>query len=416
MRIELLDEVRFDNFASTHKYANYFQTSNYGKLMTKNGHNSYYLGLLDETNNIKAATLIIVKNDKNERKKTGYAPRGFLIDWEDDSLVTTFTNLLIEFLSKRGFTSIKLDPKVIYKEHNTDGTDKEGTIPKDEFVKKLQTLGYIHMGYNNKMEASKPRWNAIMNLNPDITALYNTLSKEARQKIKTANQYGCKVYKGSKEDINLFYDSLEKKDTPLDYYLDYYQFFNLNNKFEMYFSKLEPVTYVNATKMLFSKEEETNQSLNLAIQDINLKDKEQLINEKLKSDEDLARYKKNMLEAINLFQSYPSGIIIAATAVIKHNNTITFLDTGVNDSFMDKYPDYILKWHLMQEFAIQGYKVMECNGIIGEFDDSYYNLSKRELSNLVVEYIGEFDLVINKKAYYSNSKLDPILNWLNTPI
>ena len=123
MQIILLDEARFDNFAINHPNHNYYQTSNYGRLMTKHGHNSYYLGLVDDIGNIKAATLMIVKNDSKEKRKMGYAPRGFLIDWNDDELVKNFTDGLKEFLSKRNFTYLKLDPLVVYKEHNTNGEE-----------------------------------------------------------------------------------------------------------------------------------------------------------------------------------------------------------------------------------------------------------------------------------------------------
>lgn len=79
MQIILLDEARFDQFAISHPNHNYYQTSNYGRLMAKHGHNAYYLGLAADDGEIKAATLIIVKNDSKE-KENGYAPRGFLID------------------------------------------------------------------------------------------------------------------------------------------------------------------------------------------------------------------------------------------------------------------------------------------------------------------------------------------------
>ena len=36
-------------------------------------------------------------------------------------------------------------------------------------------------------------------------------------------------------------------------------------------------------------------------------------------------------------------------------------------------------------------------------------LEKKELSTELVEYVGEFDLVINKKGYYTGSKLNPII-------
>lgn len=416
MQIVLLDEARFDNFAINHPNYNFYQTSNYGKFMNKNGHNSYYLGLVDETGEIKAATLLIVKNDKNDRRKMGYAPRGFLINWNDEDLVKTFTNAIKDFLSKRGFTYIKVDPLIIYKEHNKDGSEKQNGENNLSFVSKLQSLGYIHMGYNNGLEASKPRWNAITVLNNDITSLFNSISKEARNKINEAYKLGNKVYKGTVTDIGLLHSVINRATPPIDYYLDYYQFFNQNNGFEIYFTKLEPVTYVNTSKSMYEKEEQRNNELNMQMQDWNNTNKEYTINEKLKSDELISKYKKNMIDAINLFQEFPNGIVIAGVAVIKYGATVTFLSSGVNERFKNNHPEYLLRWQLMEEFAKQGYKLIEESGMVGDFKDDYDSLLKRELSNKIVEYVGEFDLVINKKAYYTGSKLTPILNWLNTPI
>lgn len=415
MQIILLDEARFDQFAITHPNHNYYQSSNFGRLMTKHGHNCYYLGLADDIGQIKAATLMIVKNEKNEKRKMGYAPRGFLINWDDDSLVQEFTEKLKDFLSKRNFTYLKLDPMVIYKEHNIDGSEKADGYSNLNIVQKLQSLGYIHMGFNNGMEASKPRWNAFTVLNNNIISLYNSISKEARNKITEAVNKGNKVYKGNSNDISLLFSIINKANPPLDYYLDYYQFYG-QNLFEIYFTKLEPISYVNSSKTMYEKEEQRNNDLNTQIQDFNNINKDAIINEKLKSDELLAKYKKNMLEASNLFQQYPNGLITAAVAVIKWGSKVTFFASGVNETFKSQNPEYLLKWQLIQEYAKQGYKIVDLGGLTNEFKKDYDSILKTELSNKIVEYIGEFDLVINKKAYYTGSKLNPILNWLNTPI
>lgn len=414
MQIILLDELKFDAFAINHPNYNFYQSSNYGKFMSKHGYNSYYLGLSDDVGNIKAATLIIVKNDKSEKRKMGYAPRGFLIDWTDSELVREFTTKIKEFLAKRSFTYLKVDPMIVYKEYNSDGSLKYSNS--DDFVKKMQSLGYTHMGYNNGMEASKPRWNSIIKLEPNIISLYNSLSKEARNKIKKAAGNGFKVYKGSNTDISLFYNVLNRKNPPLEYYMDLYQFFNVNNGFEIYFVKLEPVSYVNSSKKMYEEEEQRNSNLNMQMQDFNNPNKDAIINEKLKSDEMLATYKKNMLEAINLFQKYPSGIIIATLAVIKYGKKVTFFVGASDEDHKNDYPDYLLRWQLAEYFSRGGYESIDYNGMMSMSNTDYDTTLKKELTNSVVEYVGEFDLVINKKTYYTGSKLNPILNWLNTPI
>ncbi len=358
---------------------------------------------------------MVVKNRKNDRKKMGYCPRGFLIDWENEELVKLFTESLKDFLSKRNFTYVKLDPMVIYKEHNLDGSEKNTENPNANFTKKLQALGYIHMGYNNGMEASKPRWNGLTFMNADITSLYNSISKEAREKIVEAVKMGNKVYKGEQNDITLLYNLINSSVPPIDYYYNYYQFYGPTS-FEVYFNKLEPIEYVNASKKAYEEEEENNNNLNMQMQDFNRPNKEMIINEKLKSDERLAKYKKNMLEASRLFQAYPNGLETAGVAVIKYGKTITFLASGVNEQFKDQNPEYLLKWQLMQEFAKQGYTIVNLGGLTNDLKKDYNSIIKTELANKIVEYVGEFDLVINKKAYYTGTKLNPILNWLNTPI
>ena len=417
MQIILLDETRFDEFAFNHPNHSYFQTSNYGKFMSKQGYNAYYFGMVDDTNQIKAATLVLVKNDKeNNKRKMGYAPRGFLIDWNDDNLVSEFTKLLKEFLANRSFTFLKVDPAIIYKEHNLDGSEKTSELTHDGFVGKMQGMEYIHLGYNNGTEASKLRWNAYTTLNPNLVTLYNTISKDARDKIKEASALGGRVYKGSNDDINMLYDLISKPKPSLEYFLDYYHFFNANAKLEIYFTKLEPATYVNSSRNIYEKEQIKNNELNAKMQDLSIANRDLLINEKMKSDELLADYKNKMVDAINMFQSYPNGIVVAGTALIKCGKKVYIVANGIKEEFKKNYPDYLLYWHLFQELSKQGYEVVDFNGLTGNYLNDERTKYKVELSNHIVEYVGEFDLVINKKGYYTGSKLNPIISWLNKPI
>ena len=65
---------------------------------------------------------------------------------------------------------------------------------------------------------------------------------------------------------------------------------------------------------------------------------------------------------------------------------------------------------------MQGFSIVNFNGISGNYQNDEKLKYKVELSNRIVEYVGEFDLVINKKGYYTGNKLNPIINWLNAPI
>ena len=141
-----------------------------------------------------------------------------------------------------------------------------------------------------------------------------------------------------------------------------------------------------------------------------------IINQKLESDKLLNRYKADMQNAIASFQKYPSGIITSGIVVMKYDKTITVISSTVSDLVNDNISSYLLKWQLIQKYANEGYEIFDFNGMVKDYKKSSKYIENVELSNTIVEYVGEFDLVINKKSYYTGSKLNPIINWLNTPI
>jgi len=79
MRIVKLNSSQFDRFASTHKYRNYFQTSQYADVMTKFGYHAQFLGIVSDEEKLVGATLIIYK-DIFMGNKIAYAPHGILFD------------------------------------------------------------------------------------------------------------------------------------------------------------------------------------------------------------------------------------------------------------------------------------------------------------------------------------------------
>ena len=63
MQIILLEENRFDEYAINHPNYNIYQSSNYGRLMTKKGYNAYYLGLVDDSNKRPNKTICCVLDE-----------------------------------------------------------------------------------------------------------------------------------------------------------------------------------------------------------------------------------------------------------------------------------------------------------------------------------------------------------------
>ena len=91
MHIKLLTNAEFLEFSKLFKPGSIYQTPYYAFTMHEEGYSSMFVGLMDG-NVLKAASLILVY--KVNGFKYALAPRGFLIDYNDEELVTTFTKLI----------------------------------------------------------------------------------------------------------------------------------------------------------------------------------------------------------------------------------------------------------------------------------------------------------------------------------
>ena len=85
-----------------------------------------------------------------------------------------------------------------------------------------------------------------------------------------------------------------------------------------------------------------------------------------------------------------------------------------------------MKWQIVLIYSIKSNNQSKSGKVevYIDFDGNMVTYQVKDLVNIKHGFIisihkaqgSEFDLVINKKAYYTGSKLNPILNWLNTPI
>ncbi len=86
MKIKELTIQAFSEFTKNNPLRNYMQSEEYARVMGEEKYNYDYIGLVDETGLIMAATLILWKRI-GFNTKYGYAPKGFLINYYDSNLV-----------------------------------------------------------------------------------------------------------------------------------------------------------------------------------------------------------------------------------------------------------------------------------------------------------------------------------------
>ena len=119
MHIIELTEKQFKNYSIIHSRKNIYQTVNYAKMQEKYGFSHLFLGLVDDSDNVVAASLIL-ENVINKKFKYGIVPAGYLIDFNDLALVKIFTDLLKEYLARRDYIYFRINPLLYYKLHDRD--------------------------------------------------------------------------------------------------------------------------------------------------------------------------------------------------------------------------------------------------------------------------------------------------------
>ena len=130
----------------------------------------------------------------------------------------------------------------------------------------------------------------------------------------------------------------------------------------------------------------------------------------VKSDKLITSYKNSLLASTELLKSNPDGIIIGAAMVIKYDNAAYVFAEGINEEYGYLNANYLLRWQLINDYNSLGFKYVNLNGIVGEFEEknefSGLNESKLGFNTTVTEYIGEFDIILNNFAYNLYKKMN----------
>ena len=396
MHIVTLTEEKYKIFSRNYENKHYMQTIEYANVMKDNKKRILYLGLEDNNYNVVGAVLIIEEIIK-VKYKIGYAPCGFLIDYNNTNLYEIFTNELKQYLNQLNYIYLKLNPIFNFKIF-----DKKNLIIKYDanILDRMKKMGYVYLENDNNTE----KFNAILHANYNTNEIYEKFNRSIKRKIKDSNLMGITYYQDN--DIEKFYSLIEKKHRKenINYYKNLMKYFKDDEcKFELYFAKINPEIYLNNYRYILKKEQEKNDRLQTFIIDVNIHKTKKLISNKMTSDKLINKYKKHVIEASNIFSKYPDGLILGACAIIRYGDTIYFIEEGYEEKFRNIHSLNMLKWEIIKKYINLGYKNFNL-GIVPNLNnnENKYNgiyMSKICFNPNIYEYCGDFELVTNKYIY-----------------
>ncbi len=395
LKLRSISKLDFDQFAQEQETSNHFmQTSSWGEFDKVTNHTTpYYLGLLNDEEQIVAATLLLEKHLPMNCCCL-YAPRGFVIDYKNKRLLTIFTNKLRDFAKHKNAISITINPSIISKTYDRDNNE---TINEETLIIKDNLK---HLGYKKQTKTSLPRVNYCINLRQDLKTIGENYSEDIKKKLTDNQIYDIELTTGTQKDLEELFTLDETINK--DYYETLYDIFSHNNitKVKLFLGKL------HITKTLKTLEKDlgriNNQMSIIPIDNLEKASKEKLAN--LKQQRELVN--NNIKKFRNYKLEYGNYLIISAALLLEHQDTVWVLKEASNHILDETNLNYTIYNEYIKYYKDHNFHLFKQLSPIE--DQSFNDFSF--FGSTHTKYIGEYDLITNYFMYYFQKKILPIFN------
>ncbi|MBO5138999.1 MAG: peptidoglycan bridge formation glycyltransferase FemA/FemB family protein [Bacilli bacterium] len=407
-----LDKKTYENFTKNHKTKSHFlQSYAWGEFSkAKKNLRPYYLGLLN--NNEVVATTLLLEKKLPMGYKYYYAPRGFVLDYQNENIFKEMTRQIVKFVKSKKGIFIKIDPDIIYKSYNY--LDKENNIPYngEKILQMIKSTGFKHLGFTKNFETMQPRYTFRIDLKQQLEEIENHFSKTTKQRISKSLKLETEVKIGTIDDIHTFYHLMtlteERKDFVSyteDYYKKLYEIFNKDNKMTLFLGS------VNIEKVLNNLEKHL-EDIEKELSNIPTENLSKSAKNKLK---EFTRQKEIVLKDIEKYQKYMKeygkSLILNAHMIIEYGNKAWVLYAGNHNILTESYANYHTYYEHLKYCKEKGIEIYDQFGTIGDLKKDNPRLGlhefKKKFGGDYVEFIGEFDYITNKLMYFVFTKLVP---------
>ena len=375
-----INNEKYTEFIKSHKHGNMMQAIEWSAI--KNTWGAVRVAVSDDEDNIIAAAQVLT------RKGLWYVPRGPILDYNNKELLGFFLTNLKKFAKTKQAKLVKLDiPIAVKDEKLANFKDVDVDRSNNELIKTFKSYGYNHKGFSLDMSSTiQPRFNTVTKLEKPIPDLF---SKDTRRLIRDADKKFVEVRRCGKENLDDFLFALACTEKRKNISLRGREYFeNLLDTFGD--SALLYISYINVEKAL---KECHNRKENLE------KEIEELGEKSPKKKRTLEEQVAGTDKLIALFngleiEDKSKDQVISAAITIAYGNHAEIIYAGMNEDFAKLPAQYKVFSDTMKKAQEMGISEVSMGGIEGSLNDSLLGF-KSKFSPNIVEYYGEFDLVIS---------------------
>lgn len=425
-----INSSEIDKFNESDRKGHIFQTSYWAEL--KKDWKKKFIAGYDNDNNMVITATILLRKAPYINKYMGYIPRSFTCDYNNKKLLIEFTEYLREFAKKNNISFITIDPDIHLKEN--EEALSEGT----EIKNFLKSLGYKNTDSKN-FEAIQPNFVFRLPLptegnKMDIKkAVFKKFSSKTRYNIKVAEEIGLSVEVYDKETLNedvldRFHEIMVttgKRDNFLvrhrEYFKDMIDY--LYPHCRLYMVKYSYENDFNRLSEKLNKQEEAKTKTINKIEELKVKldaetdeDKKSRIEKKLNDQDKRLKEAERQIEGfkkkISDIEPFKGQeIYLSGSIYLYYGNKAWYLYGASENILRDTMPNFAMQWSMICDSIDLGCDVYDFRGVSGDLnpENPLYGLYKfkKGFNGNFVEFIGEFDIVVDNGIYTLYKKAFP---------
>ena len=397
MILKKIDEKTYEKFVSSSNLSSFYQSVEWYHLKLDEGKHCELLGLYEEDNLVGVSLIIYVKILK--KYYYAYASRGFIYDYSN---LEEFVASLKEYFKGKAIF-IKIDPPIILNLYDKSG-EKEFMLENRQLIERLKYVGFKHHGFNMAFECEQCRFVHKIKLESSYDEQVKLMSKSTRKNIELAKFRGVNIKIAKKDELDMVLKFLNMSS-------DRKHFASLNKKFyERLLDNFKDnvvmyLVYINKSEYINNLKEKINDEKN-KLKELKIKMEHDNIGRKLKKEEELINNAiDKYTEELNVTKGMDNETFIAAMVTINKYNEVVSFTSGMDNLYRKFNPKYVMYPKMINDAINKKLEYVNFLGVKNIFDknDPDYGMYevKKGFGGKTVEYIGEFDLIINYGLYYS---------------
>ncbi len=390
--VEQVDPKEHDAFIAAHPLCNLLQTSDWAKVKDNWDHAIVGVRAGEQ---LVASALVLIKQLPLHFTMM-YVPRGPVMDYHNKELTAVFLQGLQRWAKRYHCLFIKMDPGIHYRDYLIEEQETaEVHAGMKEILENLRAAGAIHQGFTTYIKESiQPRYQANVYACEDFDA---SLPRHTRRLIKDALKRNVEVVRVGEERLDEFADVValteKRKHVSLRNREYFHQLMEIYQE-DCYLFLAE----VDVRAMLEGLYEQRREN------DAQLAQLKEGAPKKKRRLEDIHRsLARDIAEFEEIVREYPQRTVIAGVLSIKVGDTLEMLYAGMNERFKKFMPQYYLYTEIMKYAFTNGCRYANMGGVEGDLQDGLTKF-KANFHPHINEFIGEFDLPVNRVLYHASQK------------